>query len=117
MQPSSTRLDAGRQGTVSQLGMWSRHSDLNRGPAVYETAALPLSYVGAEGSLPAIRRCLVDVVHRPMVDRSLPPLLRTRVSCDRKAWEPGVAFELVADATTEGCPALFPTAASDPRLR
>ena len=26
---------------------WSRHSDLNRGPAVYETAALPLSYVGA----------------------------------------------------------------------
>ena len=25
---------------------WSRHSDLNRGPAVYETAALPLSYVG-----------------------------------------------------------------------
>src|SRR3954454_25344518 len=25
----------------------SRHSDLNRGPAVYETAALPLSYVGA----------------------------------------------------------------------
>src|SRR4051795_10195663 len=27
-------------------GGWSRHSDLNRGPAVYETAALPLSYVG-----------------------------------------------------------------------
>src|SRR3954471_18630215 len=27
-------------------GEWSRHSDLNRGPAVYETAALPLSYVG-----------------------------------------------------------------------
>jgi hypothetical protein len=27
---------------------WSRHSDLNRGPAVYETAALPLSYVGAD---------------------------------------------------------------------
>src|SRR5512140_2305965 len=26
---------------------WSRHSDLNRGPAVYETAALPLSYVGS----------------------------------------------------------------------
>jgi hypothetical protein len=29
-------------------GAWSRHSDLNRGPAVYETAALPLSYVGAD---------------------------------------------------------------------
>ena len=29
---------------------WSRHSDLNRGPAVYETAALPLSYV----SLPVV---------------------------------------------------------------
>jgi hypothetical protein len=28
--------------------VWSRHSDLNRGPAVYETAALPLSYVGAD---------------------------------------------------------------------
>jgi hypothetical protein len=28
---------------------WSRHSDSNRGPAVYETAALPLSYVGATG--------------------------------------------------------------------
>ena len=34
-------------GRVSRLGRWSRHSDLNRGPAVYETAALPLSYVGA----------------------------------------------------------------------
>ena len=26
---------------------WSRRSDSNRGPAVYETAALPLSYAGA----------------------------------------------------------------------
>ena len=34
---------------------WSRHSDLNRGPAVYETAALPLSYVGADGH-PTMRR-------------------------------------------------------------
>jgi putative ABC transport system ATP-binding protein len=31
-----------------ETGEWSRHSDLNRGPAVYETAALPLSYVGAD---------------------------------------------------------------------
>ncbi len=35
---------------------WSRHSDLNRGPAVYETAALPLSYVGAEASIGAAHR-------------------------------------------------------------
>ena len=33
--------------------VWSRHSDLNRGPAVYETAALPLSYVGARPSIEA----------------------------------------------------------------
>tara|TARA_B100000809_G_scaffold253816_1_gene290279 strand:- start:357 stop:557 length:201 start_codon:yes stop_codon:yes gene_type:complete len=26
---------------------WSQRTDLNRRPAVYETAALPLSYVGA----------------------------------------------------------------------
>ena len=35
--------------TIERFGRsdkWSRHSDLNRGPAVYETAALPLSYVG-----------------------------------------------------------------------
>lgn len=32
---------------ASRSDRWSRHSDLNRGPAVYETAALPLSYVGA----------------------------------------------------------------------
>src|SRR3954465_4222266 len=37
---------AGRPEGVVWRG-WSRHSDLNRGPAVYETAALPLSYVGA----------------------------------------------------------------------
>ena len=30
---------------------WSRHSDLNQGPAVYETAALPLSYVGDRGGI------------------------------------------------------------------
>ena len=30
---------------------WSRHSDLNRGPAVYETAALPLSYVGRSANI------------------------------------------------------------------
>ena len=36
-----------RSRSRSRKGGWSRHSDLNRGPAVYETAALPLSYVGA----------------------------------------------------------------------
>ncbi len=35
---------------------WSRHSDLNRGPAVYETAALPLSYVGAVANVPRLRQ-------------------------------------------------------------
>ena len=35
-----------KEGHQLTLKMWSRHSDLNRGPAVYETAALPLSYVG-----------------------------------------------------------------------
>jgi hypothetical protein len=35
-------------GRASRPDGWSRHSDLNRGPAVYETAALPLSYVGAD---------------------------------------------------------------------
>ena len=34
--------------TLAVTREWSRHSDLNRGPAVYETAALPLSYVGAD---------------------------------------------------------------------
>ena len=30
---------------------WSRRSDLNRRPADYESAALPLSYVGLDGNL------------------------------------------------------------------
>ena len=41
--------------TGSRSWEWSRHSDLNRGPAVYETAALPLSYVGARVSIGALR--------------------------------------------------------------
>jgi hypothetical protein len=35
----------------ARVGEWSRHSDLNRGPAVYETAALPLSYVGPNANI------------------------------------------------------------------
>src|SRR5436305_11951972 len=34
-------------------GGWSRHPDLNRGPTVYKTVALPLSYAG--GSCPRNR--------------------------------------------------------------
>ena len=45
--------NAGRRPARAQIE-WSRHSDLNRGPAVYETAALPLSYVGPDGEY---RRC------------------------------------------------------------
>jgi hypothetical protein len=46
---SALTASSRRTGTgSSESGEWSRHSDLNRGPAVYETAALPLSYVGAD---------------------------------------------------------------------
>ncbi len=31
---------------IYRKGLWCRRSDLNRGPADYESAALPLSYVG-----------------------------------------------------------------------
>ena len=59
-------------------GEWSRHSDLNRGPAVYETAALPLSYVGADQSLAAKNRAgSARVSGSALVDGSaLPPALR-----------------------------------------
>jgi hypothetical protein len=43
---SAAGSQAGDDGEAFESGGWSRHSDLNRGPAVYETAALPLSYVG-----------------------------------------------------------------------
>ncbi len=48
-RPRESRNPASRPGSCSDH--WSRHSDLNRGPAVYETAALPLSYVGAQLSI------------------------------------------------------------------
>ena len=32
------------------VSKWSQRSDSNRGPAVYETAALPLSYAGSTWS-------------------------------------------------------------------
>ncbi len=45
---SANRGGYGLRGASLSVKWWSRHSDLNRGPAVYETAALPLSYVGAD---------------------------------------------------------------------
>jgi len=41
-------LDGARGSRVVAVGgeTWSRRSDLNRGPADYESAALPLSYAG-----------------------------------------------------------------------
>jgi hypothetical protein len=52
--PESIRPGVNRGGFTRSE--WSRHSDLNRGPAVYETAALPLSYVGVERNLPRLLR-------------------------------------------------------------
>ena len=43
---SNSSADIPSPNLIPTRGVWSRHSDLNRGPAVYETAALPLSYVG-----------------------------------------------------------------------
>jgi hypothetical protein len=54
-QTVETRFAAGSSDSERE-GTWSRHSDLNRGPAVYETAALPLSYVGARASIGAAQR-------------------------------------------------------------
>src|SRR5438552_1464327 len=39
-------ISAIRATCVSRLEYWSRRSGLNRGPADYESAALPLSYAG-----------------------------------------------------------------------
>src|SRR5436190_22934391 len=66
-RPDRLRVVRGRHGPVpferrpnvrghpgleaSNRWCWSRHSDLNRGPAVYETAALPLSYVGRTANI------------------------------------------------------------------
>ena len=33
------------------MGIWSRDGDLDPGPAVYKTAALPLSYLGKSVNL------------------------------------------------------------------
>jgi hypothetical protein len=48
--PRASRQAKGRDPKISPalgcLKVWSRWSDLNRRPAVYETAALPLSYTG-----------------------------------------------------------------------
>jgi hypothetical protein len=53
LRPASEGGLGGPRWTGSFGDLWSRHSDLNRGPAVYETAALPLSYVGRADSVPS----------------------------------------------------------------
>ncbi len=49
----ATVFGARRPGSVMPGEGWSRHSDSNRGPVVYETTALPLSYVGAKAIVTA----------------------------------------------------------------
>ena len=43
---TAASLAFARTGFGSISGIWSRRTDLNRGPADYESAALPLSYAG-----------------------------------------------------------------------
>src|SRR5436853_3289815 len=43
---------------------WSRHPDLNRGPTVYKTVALPLSYAGWEGYRCGAPHGLPDLARR-----------------------------------------------------
>src|SRR5450756_579148 len=70
------------------LGKWSRHSDSNRGPVVYETTALPLSYVGATGivsrPLDAGRVAGGPSVH-PRVRGPRPS--ESRADADRHPWD------------------------------
>jgi hypothetical protein len=82
---------------VSRSDRWSRHSDLNRGPAVYETAALPLSYVGAEGR---ILRSQVRAVGRAIEAASL---LRRSTALRRpfQAWDPCSSGRVVARSPSD----------------
>ena len=41
------------------MNNWSRRSDLNRGPADYESAALPLSYAGFTYDLKDLQNRLI----------------------------------------------------------
>jgi hypothetical protein len=57
-QPSDPRARKSPEHTTKprssqeRASFWSRRGDSNPGPAVYETAALPLSYVGDARSIP-----------------------------------------------------------------
>jgi hypothetical protein len=64
-KPRYLASPGGSQDARFGLGEWSRHSDLNRGPAVYETAALPLSYVGR-------RPNIADAFKQQLFPRSSP---------------------------------------------
>src|SRR5262249_34738121 len=44
-------VDAARDRSRENRVIWSRCPDLNRGPTVYETVALPLSYIGEVDTL------------------------------------------------------------------
>jgi hypothetical protein len=54
--------------------IWSRRSGSNRQPAVYKTAALPLSYIGARGRVPARPQsmCSIASAARQCQGRSTP---------------------------------------------
>jgi hypothetical protein len=45
-QEAGIGLERGMSPSLRPKKLWSRRSDLNRRPADYESAALPLSYVG-----------------------------------------------------------------------
>ena len=53
--------------SLGGIGNWSQWSGLNRRPAVYETAALPLSYTGLRGL--AKQRLLVGQAGRNITRR------------------------------------------------
>ena len=74
LQRPATVLD---QSGHDQKKKWSQWSGLNRRPAVYETAALPLSYTGLRGL--AKQRLLVgqagrDITRRPETRQDSPAL-------------------------------------------
>jgi hypothetical protein len=60
--PVSPRMN--QRTLIRAVLRWSRRADLNRRPAVYETAALPLSYVGISDTVrkSAVRSVLNGVV-------------------------------------------------------
>jgi hypothetical protein len=56
-------------GVSPNFPLWCRRSDLNRGPADYESAALPLSYVGGRAARIALT---VPIEQPPRLHRARP---------------------------------------------